>query len=329
MLLSIIFSFRNEEQNLKPLIDRTEAAVSALSAIGFDYEMIFVNDDSTDRSLLLLKEERRRNPRIKVITTSRPFGVSECVLAGMQACRGDLIVYLDADLQDPPELIPTLVETWKNSPGAEIVYTTRRSRAGETKRKLWITRFGYWLLGAMSTIPIVPNSGDFKLLTRRALNELLTLKERKPFLRGMISWIGFKQVQVFYDREARFGGDTHFPVLSRKVIGNFLDSALISFSDIPLKFLLMMGSLVVTGSFLFVIWVFVQKMIGWAIPGWSAIMATVLFLGGCQILMLGIVGLYVHAIFLECKGRPHYIVKDAIGFEFESSLRTRPPELTN
>lgn len=311
--VSVVLSFFNEEENIPELVRRLRTALA-------DYrrEFIFVNDVSSDRSLELLKELAKGHTDIKVLNMSRNFGVSICVIAGMRYTKGDIVVYMDADLQDPPELIPTLIEKWQADPEVEVVYTTRKSRAGEGALKMAITRLGYKILHKTSDIKLVPDSGDFKLLSRRVVNELLKMDEAKPFVRGMVTWVGFKQVQVFYDREARHAGDTHYPILGWRVISNFLDSALISFSDVPLKIALFLGFLVSAGAFAYLVGIFVMKFLGWNLPGWSAIMATMLVLGGVQLLTIGVLGLYINAIFRETRHRPNYIVKDTFGFDEQS-----------
>jgi dolichol-phosphate mannosyltransferase len=310
--ISVVLSFFNEEENLPELVRRLRAELAP-----YRREFIFVNDVSTDRSLEVLKELAAGHDDIKVVNMSRNFGVSICVMAGLRYAKGDVVVYMDADLQDPPELIPTLLAKWQADPEVEVVYTTRRSRAGESAFKLAITRLGYRILHATSDIKLVPDSGDFKLLSRRVVNELLKMDEAKPFVRGMVTWVGFKQVQVLYDREARHAGETHYPVLGWRVISNFLDSALISFSDVPLKIALLLGFLVSVGAFLWLIGVFIMKIFGYTLGGWAAIMATMLVLGGVQLLTIGVLGLYINAIFRETRHRPNYIVKDTFGFEDE------------
>ena len=308
--ISVVLSFFNEAENIPELVRRLRAVLPPDR-----HELIFVNDASTDRSLNLLKELAAGHDDIRVVNMSRNFGVSVCVMAGFRHAKGDAVIYMDADLQDPPELIPTMVEAWQKDPEADVVFTTRRTRAGEGALKLAITKLGYRILHAVSDIELVPNSGDFKLLSRRAVNEVLKLAEQKPFVRGLVTWVGFKQVQVFYDRDARYGGETHFPVLGWKVINNFLESALISFSDVPLKIALVLGFLVSTGAFLWLIGVFVMKFLGYTLGGWAAIMATMLVLGGVQLLTIGVLGLYINAIYRETRQRPHYIVKDTFGFD--------------
>ena len=320
--LSVVFSFWNEQDVLPELISRLRKTLSAEVEKGTinAYEAIFVNDASTDNSLAILMDHAQGHDDIRVINMSRNFGVSPCVLAGMIYSTGDLVVYMDADLQDPPELIPRMLEAWKSSGGADVVHTVRRKRAGEGKLKLFITRIGYKILKRVSTVPLKIEAGDFKMLSRRAVNELVHLREKKPFMRGLVSWIGFKQTEVIYEREARRGGETKFPVLGTKVIRNFLDSALISFSDIPLQISTLVGFLVSACAFLYLVWLIIEKIFGLIISDWSVLMVAILLLGGLQMLSLGILGLYVNSIFLEAKGRPNFIVESVHGFPKETPV---------
>jgi len=313
MFISIVLSFYNEEKVIPALVDRLRLALDI--KYKKRYELIFVNDDSTDKSLALLKKAARGHKDIKIINMSRNFGVGVCVMAGLKHACGDAVIYMDADLQDPPELIPKLITLWEESGDIEIVNTVRISRAGEHPIKLWLTKVGYFLLRWASDIKITPDAGDFKLLSRRAVNELIKLEEEKPFVRGFVSWIGFKQAEVFYHRDARWGGKTKFPIYSRKVIDNFLESALISFSDAPLKISLLLGFLVSMGAFSYLAAIFVMKLFNLNLPGWSAIMATILFLGGVQLLTIGVLGLYVGAIYRQTRNRPNYIIKNLLGFD--------------
>lgn len=311
--ISVVLSFFNEEENIPELVKRLRAVLTSIC--GDRFELIFVNDASTDRSVELLKELAAGRRDIKVVNMSRNFGVSVCVMAGLKYAKGNAVIYMDADLQDPPELIPALVAKWQEGDGVDVVHTTRRSRAGESGVKLGVTKLGYKILHAVSDIELRPNTGDFKLLSRRVVNELVRLNEHKPFVRGLVTWVGFTQAYVEYDRESRFAGKTKFPVLGWKVISNFLDSALISFSDVPLKVALVLGFVVSIGAFLWLIGVFAMKFLGYTIGGWAAIMATMLVLGGVQLLTIGVLGLYINAIYRESRNRPNYIVKDTIGFD--------------
>lgn len=315
--VSVILSFYNEESVLSELLLRLRAVFSEQEQKGLasGHEFVFVNDASTDGSAACLEREIEQHSDVVLVNMSRNFGVSECVLAGMAQARGDAVVYMDADLQDPPEVIPSLLEAWHADPDVDVVYTTRRSRAGEHPVKMFITKWGYRLINKTSSIHLPVDSGDFKLLSRRVVDELLRLGEVQPYLRGLVSWVGFKQTQVFYDRDPRLDGadNTKCPVLSRKVIWGYFDRALISFSDAPLKACLLLGFLVSGCALLYLFVVLFQKLMGWYEPGWPALMAALLLLGGIQLLMLGFLGLYINIIFLESKRRPRYIVKNVLG----------------
>jgi len=313
--VSVVLSFYNEETVIPELLSRMRAVFGALieSKRIRDYELVFVNDDSTDGSLQCLQGELDRGD-IVVVNMSRNFGVSECVMAGLGYSTGDAVIYMDADLQDPPEVIPMLIEAWQTDEEAEVVYTTRTRRDGEHWLKMLVTKLGYRFINSISEINLQVDSGDFKLLSRRAVDNILLLKEDKPYMRGLVSWIGFKQVQVLYERLERFDGreNSKMNVFSRKVLYYWLDRALISFSDAPLKVMLLLGFILSITSLLYILVVLAQKALGLSVPGFAAIMSAVLFMGGIQMIMLGFVGLYVGAIFRESKRRPNYIVKSVL-----------------
>ena len=316
MILSVVFSFRNEEEVLPELIKRTrdvlnqEQEKAGISS----YELIFVNDSSTDNSLKILEEHLRDHSDIRIINMSRCFGVSPCVLAGMRHSSGDVVVYMDADLQDPPEVIPRMLEAFKSEKNVDVVHTFRRSRKGESKVKLFITKIGYQLLRKITSLHLPAEVGDFKLLSRRAVNHLVKFKEKHPYMRGLVCWIGFKQKTISYDRDARFAGETKFRIFSLPVISNFVDSAMISFSSAPLKLASVLGLLAIFVDLIFVAHVFLEKIQGKAIPGWTAIMIVILFLGGVQLFCVGIMGLYLNAVHEENRNRPNYIVESLVGF---------------
>ena len=227
-LVSVVFSFRNEQENIPPLLDRL---TSMFAAVHVQYELIFVNDASTDGSLALLADAHRKNPRVKVVTLARRFGVAEGVRAGMAAARGDAVVYMDADLQDPPEVIPQLIDAWQK--GADVVHTVRTRRRGESPIKMGLTAIAYRIIRAGSSIQLPVDAGDFKLLSRRAVTHLLALNESDPYMRGLVTWIGFNQVLLPYERAPRHGGTTHFPFFSRNPWKTFA-LGLTSFSFMPI-----------------------------------------------------------------------------------------------
>lgn len=309
MLISIVLSFRNEEENIPELISRLH---KSLKTTGCGYEFIFVNDDSTDNSLQLLMEMQKNDNAVKIINMSRRFGSTPCVLAGMRLAKGDAVIYMDTDLQDPPELIPELVSKWKE--GADVVYTTRVSRDGENPLKMWVTKKAYRVLKLFSEIDLPVDSGDFKLLDRRVVREVLKLKEKDAFMRGLVSWVGFRQVQVFYAREKRFAGKTHYSIFGLGPISAFT-SGLTSFSLAPLSLSLIIGFLVSVGAFMYLVAIIVMKFLNMNLPGWSAIMVTMLFLGGTQLFTVGILGIYIGRIYNENKKRPNYIIESTSGFE--------------
>lgn len=323
--VSVVISFRNEEACIPELITRLRAVFAAEHKAGHvgSHELIFVNDDSTDSSEMILRAHAVGNDDIRIINMSRNFGVSPCVLAGMEYSTGDVVVYLDSDLQDPPELIPELLREWRSEPDVGVVHTVRTDREGESWLKLAITRVGYRILHMSSTIQLPIEAGDYKLLSRVVVDHLVEFKEKRPFLRGLVCWVGFKQKWVKYKREARYGGATKFPVLSYKVIGNFLESALISFSDAPLRLATLAGTITALLALSHTVWVLIEKYRGHNLPGWSALMTAVLFLGSMQLLCTGLQGLYISSIFQESRRRPNFIVKDTFGFKPRATAR--PP----
>ena len=313
--ISVILSFLDEEEVLPELIKRLRNVFSNLKKkqIVSSYELIFVNDNSSDGSEKLLTSETKKGDVI-LLNMSRNFGVSECAIAGMSISNGDAVIYMDADLQDPPELIESLIDAWIKDKDAEVVHTTRTKRKGEHWLKMIVTKIGYRFINFISEIDLPIDSGDFKLLSRKVVNHVLELNETRPYLRGLISWIGYKQIHISYNRDERLNGrlNTKMNVLSSKVIYYWLDRALISFSDAPLKIMLFFGLILSGFSLFYIIVILIQKLLGISIPGWAAIMSSVLFLGGVQIIMLGAMGLYVGANYRESKKRPLYIIKNII-----------------
>jgi glycosyltransferase involved in cell wall biosynthesis len=323
MFVSVVFSFWNEEQVLPELVRRMRAVFADLivdrQVAG--YELIFVNDASTDRSEQILREAADEGGDIRIVNMSRNFGVSPCVLAGMQMARGDAVIYMDADLQDPPEVIPDLVRAWKADPEVHVVHTVRRARHGETWIKRAITHLGYSALRAVSQIDLPREAGDFKLLSHRVAAQLAALPEKRPFLRGLVCWLGYKQAVVPYERAPRFSGRSKFPVLGWKVLKNFFDSALISFSDLPLKVPTFAGLALLVAGGLMLLWLVAAAATGQQTISWLPPTVAILLVGGVQLLSLGIIGQYLGAMFWEGKRRPNFIVKDTYGFEMQPPQR--------
>ena len=303
-LISVVLSFRNEADVLPELIIRLE---DVFAAERLDYELIFVNDDSTDESLAILKKSAVGNKRIKIANMSRRFGVSECVMAGIALSSGDAVVTMDADLQDPPEVIPELVATWRD--GAEIVYTVRTSREGEHPLKMWLTRMAYRAIKAASEIEMPVNAGDFRLLSRLACDKLLELEEMDPYPRGLVPWLGYRQEPVYYRRDARAAGAAHFSLLKSLNPYKTFISGLTSFSMAPIFLIFIIGGVVAALS---LIWLVLAGITG---DGGAAWVPFALFLWGSLLFALGFVGIYVGRTYKDVRGRPRYIVKDTIGFD--------------
>jgi len=308
--LSVVLSFRNEAEVIPELIDRL---AKAITATGLDYELIFVNDASTDRSLAILEEHRQRDPRIKILNMSRRFGVAPCVMAGFQYARGAAVVYMDTDLQDPPELIPTLVARWRE--GNDVVYTVRTDRQGESRVKLALTRAAYRWIQRVSSIALPVEAGDFKLLSRRVVDEMLRLGEQDLYMRGLVTWVGFRQVAVPYERQPRGAGITHFPLLgSMGPITTFV-AGFTSFSHAPLVLFLLLGIGFGALAKLILFGMIVAWLVG-APPSAASVLVAVGVLCWATILFgIGVLGLYLARIHREALGRPRYIVESAIGFD--------------
>jgi dolichol-phosphate mannosyltransferase len=302
-VISVVLSFRNEASVLAELILRLE---DVFAGERLDYELIFVNDDSIDESLAILKKSAAGNKRIKIVTMSRRFGVSECVMAGMAYTSGDAVVYMDTDLQDPPEVIPELIAKWKD--GADVVYTVRTKREGEKPLKMFLTRMAYQAINASSEIDLPENAGDFRLLSRLACDKLLELGEMDPYTRGLIPWLGFRQEPVYYQREARAAGSAHFSLLNSLNPYKTFISGLTSFSMAPIFLIFLIGGGVAGLS---LIWLFLAG-VGLAGGAWVSFL---LLLWGSLMFSLGFIGIYVGRTYKDVRGRPRYIVKDTIGFD--------------
>jgi dolichol-phosphate mannosyltransferase len=302
-LISVVLSFRNEAENIPTLVSRL---ASMFAGQDVDYELVFVNDDSTDSSLALLLQERERNSRVTIVNMSRRFGVAEGVLAGMAASRGDAVVYMDADLQDPPEVIPALLEKWRG--GAEVVHTVRTDRRGEHPLKMLATRLAYRVIQLGSAIELPVDAGDFKLLSRAAVDRLLQIRESDPYLRGLVVWLGFTQVFVPYERDARHAGRTHFPFFSRNPWKTFC-IGMTSFSFLPIYACWVLAGVGLVGSFLLLVTS-------------GPFMAALAFFWATTLAAVGGVGLYVIRIYKDVRGRPPYIVKSIIGND--DNTRTGP-----
>jgi dolichol-phosphate mannosyltransferase len=276
------------------------------------HEILFVLDPSTDRTEQVILEEIRRNPAIKLLVMSRRFGQPAATMAGLFSCSGDACVVTDVDLQDPPELIPALFA--KLQGGSEVVYAKRRSRKGETLVKRVVSWFGYKVIARLSDVPIPRDTGDFRILTRRVIEELRRLNESHGFLRGMVAYVGFKQDFVEYDRDERHSGRGHYNRLTGSLrIGL---NGLIGFSSRPLQLMSVVGVAFAGFSFLLGAWYVFQHLVGMPLtPGLSTTVLVVTFFAGVQLLGLGLMGEYIGRIYDEVKRRPLYIVDKRVNFE--------------
>ena len=303
-LISFVFSFKNEEKNLEELIKRIHESVNKLK--NYKYELIFVNDASTDNSEKTLEKLQKSFP-ITLINMSRTFGVGPCVLAGFKHASGDCIVYMDSDLQDPPEILKQLIGEYEN--GADVVHTIRTDRLGESKFKLLITKVAYKIINFLSDIKLPVEAGDFKLISRKALTKILEQKEFRPYIRGLSVWVGFKQAHVNYVRDARFSGDTKFPLLSAGPVTQFI-SGVTAYSLKPLYFGILLGIVSILFSIILIFYALYMKFTNIAVPGTAGIIITISFFAGIILLTLGIIGIYLARIFEEVRGRDSYVIKD-------------------
>jgi len=298
-LLSVVAPMLNEEDTADVFCERVRAACD-----GLPWELVIVDDGSTDATPVVLADIAANDSRIKVITLSRNFGHQMAITAGLDHASGDAVVMIDADLQDPPELIPTMVEHWRA--GSDVVYTMRTNREGESRFKVVTARWFYGIMGRVSAVPLVSNSGDFRLLSRRALDALLTMRERNRYLRGMTSWVGFTQTALPYERAARHAGKTKYPI--RKMVHFALD-AIASFSNVPLQLATIAGFVFAAVAFLAVPVAIGFRIFGEFLPGITTTVVAVLLLGGFQLIAIGLIGEYVGRIYDEVKRRPLYIVR--------------------
>jgi dolichol-phosphate mannosyltransferase len=299
-LLSVVAPAYNEQELVEEFVARTVAALA-----GHTFELVLVDDGSSDRTPVLLDRIADLDPRVRVIHLSRNFGHQAALTAGLEHAVGDVVVMIDADLQDPPELIDAMIAEW--SEGADIVYAVREQREGETAFKLATASWFYKLFDKLAQVNLEPNSGDFRLLDRQALDALLAMTERSRFLRGMTVWVGFTQTAVSYEREARHAGETKYTL--RKMLRFSLD-AIASFSHLPLQLATYAGLLSAGVAFIAIPVVIGLRIADSYLPGFSSITIAILLLGGIQLIAIGVIGEYVGRIYDEVKHRPLYIVRE-------------------
>jgi glycosyltransferase involved in cell wall biosynthesis len=318
-LLSVVIPCYNEEEVIDETIKRLKLFCDKLDNL--DVELIFVDDGSRDKTRDLIKDYAGHDTRIKLIGFARNFGHQIAVTAGIDAASGDAVVLIDADLQDPPEVVHEMIAKWRE--GYDVVYGTRTERPGESRFKLATARAFYRLLNRLSNVPIPLDTGDFRLMSRNVVDTLRAMPERDRFVRGMVSWVGFKQTALPYKRAVRFAGESKYPL--RKML-RFATDGILSFSTKPLQVSIGMGmfsAMLALVGIIYALWLRLFTNI-W-VEGWTALMIAVLFLGGVQLISVGILGEYIGRIYNEVKHRPLYVVQEFTGFNGADPEMTRSP----
>lgn len=303
-VFSIVAPVFNEEETLPHFYQRV---IEAMERMGESFELLLVNDGSHDRSYRIMQELHERDPRVHAIDFSRNFGHQIAISAGLDHAQGQAVIIMDADLQDPPEVIPDLAARWKE--GAEVVYAQRARRLGESRFKLITASAFYTLIGRITSVKIPRNTGDFRLLDRRVVDVLVKMREQHRFMRGLSAWVGFRQEAVLYERKERFAGETKYP-LSKMI--RFSIDAITSFSHVPLRMAISFGFFLAGLSLLGIIVAAIARIFFGVITGQASTLVLVLFLGGVQLIFLGILGEYLGRIYDEVRARPLYIVREIL-----------------
>jgi glycosyltransferase involved in cell wall biosynthesis len=309
-LISIVVPCFNEQEVFAETYKRLTDTLNLLDKDKYDYEIIFVNDGSKDTTLQMINEKVSQDSHIKGINFSRNFGHQIAITAGLDNCKGDAAVVIDADLQDPPHIILEMVKKWEE--GFDVIFGKRVERAGESAFKLLTAKWFYRFINRLSDVDIPLDTGDFRLMDRNALDQFLSMRESYRFVRGMVAWIGFNQTFVEYDRESRFAGTTKYPL---KKMLRLASDAILSFSNTPLKVATFVGFITSFGAFIGIVYALIMRIfIKDYVEGWTLLMISILLIGGIILLVLGIIGEYVGRIYGEIKRRPLYIIKDKKGF---------------
>lgn len=303
--LSVIVPCYNEEEVITESYSRLKNVLDGISS--YQTEIIFINDGSKDRTAQMLSDIAARDKQVKVLHFSRNFGHQPAVTAGIHYCTSDLAVIIDADLQDPPELIPELIDTL-NQEQANVVYCVREKRQGESFFKKLSARMFYRSMNYLSEVNFPLDTGDFRLIDKQVMAEFKKFREKGKYIRGIISWIGFKQVPFVYQRQARFAGETKYP-LSKMI--QFASTAMLYFSKKPLKLATGLGFVTVMIGIVYALYTLIGKIVGYthALSGWSSLIILIVFFGGVQLLTVGVLGQYIGILFDEVKDRPEYIVQ--------------------
>ena len=310
-MLSVVTPMYNEEENISMFLSKL---IPILNKITPNYNVICVNDGSTDNTLEKLKEKRNTHSAIKIINLSRNFGKDKALTAGLDYTQGDIVIPIDSDLQDPPELIEEMVNKWKE--GFDVVYATRRIRHGESWFKKSTATFFYKIINAISEIPVPKNTGDFRLIDKRVVEAIRRLPEEARFMKGLFSWVGFRQTSIMYDRQPRFSGKTSWNYWK---LWNFALDGFTSFSHLPIRIWSYIGITISLLSLVYAIAIITYVITkGIDVPGYASLMVVTLFLGGIILIGLGVLGEYIGRIFIEVKRRPLYLVSELWGFERET-----------
>jgi polyisoprenyl-phosphate glycosyltransferase len=311
--LSLLIPCYNEKENLEKLFSSLQ---SVLKPLKFDYEIICINDGSKDDTLQLLIDYHHRDNRIKVINLSRNFGKEIAMSAGLDYTTGKAVIPIDADLQDPPELIIDLMAKWRE--GYDMVYAVRKSRQGESWLKKKTADYFYSFISKISIIPIPANTGDYRLLDEKVVKALRQLPEKNRFMKGLFSWVGYRQTAIYFERLPRYGGKSSFNYWK---LWNFALDGITSFSSIPLKVWSYFGLFISLISLLYALFLMVKTLIfGIDLPGYASTIVAILFLGGIQLITLGVIGEYIARIYEEVKRRPLYLIRETYGFENQSTI---------
>jgi len=320
-VLSLVIPMFNEELIIAELDRRLRDFLAELPEIGACWEVVFINDGSKDQTLPMLKQLAAGEPRYKILSFSRNFGHQAAITAGVDRAEGDAVVVMDADLQDPPEVVRAMITRWRE--GHDVVYAVRAKRHGETWFKRATAAAFYRLLRVMlGGISIPVDAGDFRLMSRPVVLTLRALREQHRFVRGMVAWVGFKQVAVTYDRPARFAGETKYPL--KKMI-RFAVDGITSFSTVPLRMATWLGVFSGVIAISVAVWAFIERILGHVVAGWTTIMIAVTFGTCAQLLMIGILGEYVGRIYEEVKRRPLYIIGEELNLAPPSAVTSQLP----
>ena len=308
--ISVVIPMYYEEKVAQECYNRTKSVLENLKK--YDYEIIFVDDGSKDNTLPILETIAKKNKKVKIISLSRNFGHQAAVTAGLKYTTGDAVAIMDSDLQDPPEVIEEMITLWEN--GNDVIYAKRKLRKGETPFKLFTAKMFYKVLNGLSDVEIPKDTGDFRLADRKVIDVINSLPEHNKFLRGLFSWVGFKQTPLEYERQERFAGKTKYPL---KKMLKLASDGILSFSTKPLKLLGVLGILSVTLSFVILIYALISYIfnLNHLTAGWTSLMVTITFFSGMQFISIWLLAEYIGKIYDESKNRPEYIINKKINID--------------